>query len=565
MHPLLLRQLKKLSLDASQPPSAEDWRRLLERASATYTQADRDRYTLERSLDTASAEMSAEIEQTNERLTASLALADAVQESVGDGILVLGPDQTLLSMNGRFRSMWSVPKSIVSSSSTTELIAHMKTLLVDSEQYASKITTAMKSPEVAFRSDLELTDGRTYERESFPIWWPDGAARGRVVCYRDVTDERRLDARRAVVAERMASVGQLVASVGHEINNPLAYVSGNVDLVLDSLRGKLDGVPKEELIECLSDAAVGIERIRVIVRDLRVLSRVEEEAREPIDVHATIEMALSMAKNQIMHHAVIARELAPVPRVMANQGRLVQVLLNLLVNAAQAMPDGRATKNTITVRTSLDASEVRIDVEDTGAGIEPEHLERIFDPFFTTKPVGAGTGLGLSICRKIVDQLDGRLRVQSVVGKGTTFTIELPVCEEKAPEPVAPTAAEVASPRRHILIVDDDPRVRRWMDRALRGHTVSVVGSVREAMAWLARNQPDAIVCDVMMPDQSGADMHDLLAKEHPALVARTIYVSGGAFTPALADFFERIPNLRLKKPVRALDLKHAISIVTAG
>ena len=246
----------------------------------------------------------------------------------------------------------------------------------------------------------------------------------------DATERRDLRAQ-LVIADRMASIGTLAAGVAHEINNPLAYVVANLGFVREAV-AELSHPPADpagvlgSLGQALDDARDGAERVRRIVLDLKALSR-SDETTLPVDVRGALDAALAVAGHEIARRATLVRRLAPVPCVVANAGRLGQVFLNLLVNAAQAIPEGNPAGHEIRVATSTDArGRVVVEIADTGSGIPPEILERMFDPFFTTKPAGVGTGLGLAISRGIVAALGGEIQVESEVGAGSTFRVLLP-------------------------------------------------------------------------------------------------------------------------------------------
>ncbi len=270
---------------------------------------------------------------------------------------------------------------------------------------------------------------------------------------RDVTERNKLQSQ-LMVSDRMASVGTLAAGVAHEINNPLAAVIANLDFVTESLSTARDAAAGskaaglcEQLRSPVEDAREAAHRVRVIVRDLKVFSHSpeEREIREAVDVEATMESSLRIAWNEIRHRAQLVKAYGAVPPVEANAPRLGQVFLNLLVNAAQAIPEGRAEHNAISVSTRLEGDRVIIEVTDTGAGIPPAILGRVFDAFFTTKAVGVGTGLGLAICHRIVTDMGGALTVESELGKGTTFRVTL-AASRRAPSirPAAPAVIPIA-------------------------------------------------------------------------------------------------------------------------
>ncbi len=241
-----------------------------------------------------------------------------------------------------------------------------------------------------------------------------------------------------------------------------------------------------------------------------------------------------------------------------NESRIGQVILNLIVNAAQAMPEGHADRNEIclTTRTSDDGRAV-IEVSDTGSGITEENLVRIFDPFFTTKPVGVGTGLGLSICHRIVSELGGQIAVESRVGKGTLFRVTLPAATAKATPARVLSAPPMASGRARVLVVDDEVALGRALQRSLSAHhDVIALTSGGEALLRIAAGERfDVILSDLMMPEVSGMEMHGRLQSLAPDQAERMIFVTGGAFTPAAREFLDGVPNPRVDKPIELTNL----------
>lgn len=304
--------------------------------------------------------------------------------------------------------------------------------------------------------------------------------------------------------------------------------------------------------------------MRSIVRGLKTFSRADEEQRVPLDLVRVIDLAINMAWNEIRHRARVVKDFGAVPLVEADETRLAQVFINLLVNAAHALPEGNADANQIRVVTSTDArGRAVIKLSDTGQGIRPEQLSRIFDPFFTTKPVGVGTGLGLSICHGIVTGLGGDISAQSQVGVGTTFTIVLPAALElaSAPEARRATTAPPSTGRRgRVLIVDDDAAVAATLKRALsKEHDVVVVHEGRAALdLFRAGECYDVFFCDLMMPVVTGMEVHAELSKISPAQVENMVIITGGAFSKQAREFLDAVPNERIDKPfgiqnVRAL------------
>jgi nitrogen-specific signal transduction histidine kinase/DNA-binding response OmpR family regulator len=270
----------------------------------------------------------------------------------------------------------------------------------------------------------------------FTPWWTRAAVCfGHLATIFDVTEHRRLQ-EQLMVSDRMASVGILAAGVAHEINNPLAAVLTNLHMAVECIPTlKLDPSSEKdrtELDEELRDALEASERLRDIVRDLKIFSRTPETSMGPVDMQRILESSLRMAWNELKHRARIVRNFQPVPMVHGDESRLGQVFLNLIVNAVQAMEEGHADKNTITLSTRLDArGRIEVEVRDTGSGMSQEVLSHLFTPFYTTKPVGVGTGLGLSICNRIVQALGGEITVESEVGKGSSFHVFLPPSEHR--------------------------------------------------------------------------------------------------------------------------------------
>jgi signal transduction histidine kinase len=264
------------------------------------------------------------------------------------------------------------------------------------------------------------------------------------VAYRELsqaTEALRSSQIKLVEADKLATIGQLSAGVAHEVNNPAASVLGNLEFLKSELepllaelaaRGPEAQRNSEDMRGSITDSIVALKRISVIVRDLGAFARRKDDV-ELVDVTEPIEVALKMANFEVKHRAQVARDYQPVPAIVANRGRLQQVFLNLIINAAHAIVPGDLQRNFIRVGTRLVDGAVQVTVSDTGAGIAPEHVARIFDPFFTTKPTGQGTGLGLAITNDIVHQHGGEIAVKSEIGRGTSFALSFPAPKETSP------------------------------------------------------------------------------------------------------------------------------------
>jgi PAS domain S-box-containing protein len=366
-------------------------------------------------------------------------------------------------------------------------------------------------------------------------------------------------------AERLASVGSLAAGVAHEINNPLAYVLANLELLSEGLStANVDGTTRARLTELVDGCIDGAGRVRRIVGDLRSFARQRDDRSAAVDVHRVLDTAIGIADNQVRHRARLVRAYGPHAVAHADEGRLTQVFVNLLVNAAQAIPEGHSEEHAITVVTSThQPGWVTIAISDSGVGIQPEVLDRIFEPFFTTKPQGEGTGLGLSVCHGIVTQLGGRMEVSSTVGVGSTFRVVLPCLEPQAvgtaPEVVEVAPVLSASPLR-VLVVDDEPLIGESVRRALVEHEVAVAHSGADAILMCERGDFDLVLCDLMMPGLSGIDVFETVRARRPELAERFVFMTGGAFTPKARGFLERFQGEALSKPFALKELRELVS-----
>lgn len=382
-------------------------------------------------------------------------------------------------------------------------------------------------------------------------------------------EQKRLQAQ-LLVSDRMVTVGALSAGIAHEINNPLAAIVANVEMAGQALKtlvaDPMLGGRKElaEARESVEDAREASRRVRDIVRDLKILSRAEEQVRAPVDVRRVIESSVRMAWPEIRHRARLQTDLAPVATVEGNESRLGQVFLNLLVNAAQAIPVGHVADNEIHVvsRTAADGA-VEVEVRDTGGGIRPEILPRLFSPFVTTKPAGVGTGLGLSICQRIVHEHGGQISVESTLGQGTTFVVRLPSSTATTTPPPRYEAAEPAPSRRRgkVLVVDDELPVAKSIVRMLRAHDVEVQSSGAMALERLRGGATyDVVLCDLMMPELSGMELYEELARSRPDLAERVVFMTGGVFVPEVRAFLDHIANAKIEKPFEGATLRTLVN-----
>ena len=432
----------------------------------------------------------------------------------------------------------------------------------DLEQARARLAELGSSGKPTLPQELRLIcrDGSTatFEGISIPLVFEGKLSVASLL--RDLTERKRME-QRLMLADRMVSVGTLAAGIAHEINNPLAYVMANLSFIQEELEELGTSIPDTKskgLRELIAQAEDGAERVRVIIRDLKSFSRADTVDDGPVEIHRVLDSAINMAWNEIRHRAQLQKRCADVPPVRGNEARLGQVFLNLLVNAAQAIPVGHAGENQITVSVVQRGEQVIVEISDTGAGIAPDVLPRIFDPFFTTKPVGVGTGLGLSICHNIVTASGGEMSVESQVGKGSTFRVAMPIARTQSLRPRAAPSLPVQPQGRRlrILLVDDEPSVVRALQRALREHELVVAFSGAEAIEVLDSGQQfDLVFCDLMMAQLSGMEVFDIVKKRFPGLTERFVFMTGGAFTQQAKDFLSGVENPVVEKPfdIRAL------------
>jgi PAS domain S-box-containing protein len=487
-----------------------------------------------------------------------------IVECTTDGIVKLDAASVIVFANGRFADMLGYELPELTGKSAFSFMGQ------DAEKILSE-ALGRRSQGVAETYDIGFRrkDGAelVVSLASTPMF--DGQDRyvGALASARDVTEQRRLMAQ-LTLSDRMASIGTLAAGVAHEINNPLACVLANLDLAtrdILKLAQKL-GVMVEfgEVCEELRDAREGTERIRNIVRDLKIFSHSEEEKTGPVDIHRVLDSTLRMAWNEIRHRARLVKDYGSTPPVEASEARLGQVFLNLVVNAAQAIAEGNAHDNEIRVSTTTDsAGRATIEIADTGPGMPPEVLCRLFTPFFTTKPVGVGTGLGLSICHRIITSFGGSIKVTSEVGKGTAFRISLPASHAEVSEVVLDVAVDVAAVRRgRILVVDDEPMIGKALQRSMsEEHEVIATTSASHALETIvAGDRFDVILCDLMMPQMTGMDLHEALVRVAPEQANRMVFLSGGEFTERARAFIDTTSNQRLEKPFDVRQLQALIN-----
>jgi len=463
-------------------------------------------------------------------------------ESLGEGVAVVGLDGSILDWNSSAERLFGWSKA--------DALGRRPGALLEPDGRdgltARVLACAGGERRAAEERTLRRQDGSelAVEIAALPLRDGEGRAVACVAIFRDVDERKRLQAR-LQVAERLAALGTLAAGVAHEINNPLSFVSANLSWLQAQIgkAGPALGAARADVEAAFADVQQGAERIRAIVRDLQAFSAGSDgDGTAPTDVNEALEFPLRVADGAIRHRARLVKDLGRVPKVAAGASRLGQVFLNLLVNAAHAIPPGRAAENQIRLSTRHDQASGRVVVEvaDTGTGIRAEDLSRIFDPFYTTKPTGVGSGLGLFVCQGIVTALGGEITVESQPGLGSTFRVWLPALDEAAGRRSA-----------RVLVVDDEPllgsAIQRWLgDR----HQVTVETDPRSALRLFGSARFDLVLCDLSMPEMSGMELHARLQETDPQQAARVVFITGGPADEETRRFLERSSAPRLKKPL---------------
>lgn len=388
----------------------------------------------------------------------------------------------------------------------------------------------------------------------------DGAC---LLLLRDVTEESLMQ-ERLLQSEKMASVGQLVSGVAHELNNPLTGIVGFAQLLL---MRDLDERSRQQVETIQAEA----ERASKIVQNLLSFARRRKARKEPTDLNALVRRVVELRSYE--HHLrniEVALDLDPgLPQTLVDPDQIQQVLLNLLINAEQAVKDRE--RGRIEVRSRARDGTIVLTLQDNGPGIAPDALRRIFDPFFTTKQAGEGTGLGLTISYGIVDDHGGRISAESPAGKGALFTVELPVVagtgERFQGEALAEDAAPAAGPRRRILVVDDEENIRKLLSGILSmdGHAVDTARNGVQALERLSGARYDLLITDIKMPEMDGQTLYQRLREVDADLARRTVFITGDTVSPETRVFLQNVQNPCLSKPFRLRDIREAVERALAG
>ncbi|MCX7885732.1 MAG: ATP-binding protein [Verrucomicrobiae bacterium] len=411
--------------------------------------------------------------------------------------------------------------------------------------------------------NIRRTDGSLVECEGTVTRVEFNRRPTALITLRDVSERRKIE-QQLRRSEKLSALGQLVAGVAHELNNPLAVIMGYAQILTsqDHPPARVRG----DLLKILHES----ERAAKIVRNLLNFARPREPQLAPTDLNALITTVLENHESEMESAGIVYRlHLQPnLPATMADPDQIEQVLTNILTNAIQALAEHRGRRQ-LDVRTELRTNTIHISIADTGPGIPPEIQAKIFDPFFTTKGPGKGTGLGLTICHSIIEEHHGKIFVESEPARGTCVHIELPL-RPCTPQPSATTPKPALAPTRphpperpqpRILLVDDEPGILEVLKAILEedGYLVETATNGTQALKQIQSASYDLIITDLCMPDIGGDTIYERLQATSPALARRLIFITGDTVSPSSRAFLERTGNRWFGKPFDLEEIQRTV------
>jgi signal transduction histidine kinase/FixJ family two-component response regulator len=489
----------------------------------------------------------------------------SVLDSVPTGILLLDGSGRVRFSSVRFSQLFGIE---VRGTQRPKTIDEIQEILAqrfrNPESFSSPWRAFVRGHGEPLHDELEILRParRIIERFSRPVMDAEGRTTGWLELYSDVTEERQIQSK-MLQTEKMAALGQLVSGIAHELNNPLTAIMGYAQLLLGH------GLKPGQLSEA-KKVYHEAERARRIVKNLLYFARENKPERTRVDINEIIERTLALRSYELrIENIAVDCDLAPdLPKTMADPYQLQQVILNLVINAEQALIEGRGHGH-VWIRTRhqqhRNGDRISIEIADDGPGIAPEIASRIFDPFFTTKPPGLGTGLGLSIVYGIVHQHAGEVTYDNQSGLGARFSVELPVVDappEERPVTVLKPANDATPPRGRILVIEDEPTVAQLIVDVLReeGHQIEAVLDSQEGLARISRTSYDLVISDLRMPRLDGPAFYDALVRTGSAVRHQILFITGDILSRRTLDFLEPNALPYLAKPFLVEELKLAVN-----
>jgi len=502
-------------------------------------------------------------------------------DSIESGVLLLDADGRIRMASDRLAAIFGVePGRLLEFGTIEALMDGLANRFHRPAETAARWREHVRRGDESSWDEFELAhpSRKIVERFARPLYKPDGTRLGWLEVYRDITGQRLIQSK-LLQTEKMAALGQLVSGIAHELNNPLTSIQGYAQLLL----GRRSAMDRAGDARHISQEA---ERAGRIVKNLLLFSRETKPERRAVDVNEVIERTLALRAYELKIETIeVELRLDPgLPQTLADAAQLQQVVLNLIVNAEQAIAMGRgeeARKGRIAIRTRrLAGDRIAMEVSDDGPGIAPENVSRVFDPFFTTKPPGVGTGLGLSIVYGIIQEHGGEVSVESRRGHGATFTVELPALSVAGLEtPADETATErratvvslpAVSPAvagKRILVVEDEPTVAQLIADVLteEGHRVETLVDSREALARLEEKSFALVICDLKMPYLDGPGLFRTLVRRRDPIQHKLLFVTGDTMAPRTLEFLKSSGVPYLAKPFLVEELRETVRRALSG
>jgi two-component system, NtrC family, sensor kinase len=513
------------------------------------------------------------LRDAEERLEVEMA---GLLDSIESGVLLLDSGGRIHMASDRLAAIFGLEsRRLLEFVSIDALIASLAYQFLRPAETAARWRERVRQGDEASWDEFELVrpSRKIVERFARPLYKPDGTRLGWLEVYRDITGQRLIQSK-LMQTEKMAALGQLVSGIAHELNNPLTSIQGYAQLLL----GRRSASDRAGDALRISQEA---ERAGRIVKNLLLFSRETKSERRAVQLNEVIERTLALRAYELkLQNIEVELSLDPgLPHALADAAQLQQAVLNLIVNAEQAivMARGEEPRNgRILIRTRRLAGErLAMEVSDDGPGIPPEIVPRIFDPFFTTKPPGVGTGLGLSIVYGIVQEHGGEVTVDSLQGRGTTLTVELPALsvsgfayaseepaiEARAAAAISHQAPERTSTRKRILIVEDEPTVAELIADVMaeEGHSADTLLDSRKALGRLEEKSYSLVICDLKMPYVDGPGLYRALVRRENPMQHRVLFVTGDTMAPRTLEFLRLSGLPYLAKPFLVEELKEAV------